>query len=95
MKTYIPTNGEDHASTVEEIRKVCLELGFFYVTVTVLKRRVYFEQMKAFFDLPVEEKKLVVDATRTHGYTAMREETLDLSKQTTAGYQRRILYQHE
>lgn len=86
MKTYVPrvhVNGDDHASTVDAIRKACLESGFFYVAGHGIETSSVLEQMKAFFDLPVNEKTLVVDATRTHGYTAMQEETLDPSKQTT------------
>ena len=86
MKTYIPTiyvDSEDHSSTVDAIRKACIESGFFYVAGHGIETSDVFEQMKAFFDLPLDEKTLVVDSTRTHGYTAMREETLDPSNQTT------------
>lgn len=84
----IPTirlNDEDHAATVQAVRKACLEFGFFYIaghgietaTATVL------QQSKLLFDLPVTEKKAVSDATLSRGYTAMREETLDPPNQTT------------
>ena len=86
METYIPkiyVDSEDHSSTVDAIRIACIESGFFYVAGHGIETSDVFEQMKAFFDLPLDEKTLVVDSTRTHGYTALREETLDPSNRTT------------
>ena len=84
--TYIPTisiDCDDHSSTVEAVRKACLESGFFYVSGHGIETSDVLEQMKYFFDLPIYEKKSVSDSTLTRGYTAIREETLDPAKQTT------------
>jgi isopenicillin N synthase-like dioxygenase len=86
MKPYIPTihvDSKDHDTTVKAVRNACLESGFFYVAGHGIATSGVFEQMKSFFELPVNEKKHVVNSTYTRGYTAMREETLDPSKQTT------------
>ena len=58
MKPFIPTinvNGDDHASKVDEIRKACSESGFFYVAGHGIETSSVFEQMQAFFDLPLHE----------------------------------------
>jgi isopenicillin N synthase-like dioxygenase len=85
ITTYVPTvhiDGVDYRATVEAVRKACLESGFFYVKGHGIEIESVLDQMKHFFDLPLLEKRAVTDATLTRGYTAMREETLDPTKQT-------------
>jgi isopenicillin N synthase-like dioxygenase len=86
--TYIPTirlssDDDDHETTVAAVRKACLESGFFYVSGHGIDTDALLEQMRRFFALPLPEKRAVADATLSRGYTAMREETLDPSNQTT------------
>ena len=86
MATYIPTihvDNDDHDATIKAVRKACLESGFFYVTGHGIETSNFFEQMKSFFDLPLDEKKRVAHSALSRGYTSMREQTLDPSKQTT------------
>ena len=86
MTAYIPTiriDCDNHDETVDAVRKACLESGFFYVAGHGIETSAVLEQMKYFFELPIHEKKAVSDSVLTRGYTAMREETLDPTKQTT------------
>ena len=87
IPTMIPTirlDDEDHAATVQAVRKACLEFGFFYIAGHGIETTsaAVLQQSKLLFDLPVTEKNAVSDATLSRGYTAMREETLDPANQT-------------
>lgn len=72
------------------LRHACESIGFFYLKVSnerlshELITRVFAES-KAFFDLPVEAKRLFSDPILNVGYTGMEEETLDVKRQKLRG----------
>lgn len=64
----------------QSIRNACLDHGFFYVTkhgVDQDLRRRMFEQTRAFFDLPVEDKENVKANANSRGWTSTEYQTFD------------------
>eukprot|EP00884_Botryococcus_braunii_P005263 jgi/Botrbrau1/14738/Bobra.0108s0082.1 len=68
----------------EKVREACKKEGFFYVVnhgvpEDLLKQM--FDNNKAFFDLPLEEKRKILVNKAFKGYTPMSDETLDPGNQ--------------
>lgn len=87
MSLHIPTirlNAPDKAQTVEELRRACTDVGFFYLVDHGIESEFLeqvLEQSKRLFELPLESKKKLCDPVMTRGYTGMEEETLDPKNQ--------------
>ncbi|KAF0715197.1 hypothetical protein AaE_011381 [Aphanomyces astaci] len=73
------------ADAAAQLRKACMEVGFFYLTdhrvPQELVESVYHE-MRLFFSKPESEKREVLADENMRGYTPMNEETLDPAVQT-------------
>ena len=77
----------DEATTVERLRKCCLEHGFFYLGghgMGDLFPEMLSEAAR-FFALPMEEKTHIRDPKRSRGYTGMEEQMLDPEAQKNLG----------
>tara|TARA_R110002050_G_scaffold275184_3_gene419883 strand:- start:575 stop:1060 length:486 start_codon:yes stop_codon:yes gene_type:complete len=69
----------------ESLLHACRNYGFFYLTNHGVSSELIedvFEQSKAFFSLPLENKMECLVDKNGRGYTRMREEKLDPSMQT-------------
>lgn len=85
---HIPTirlRSTDQEQTVRDLRRACIDVGFFYLTDHGIEPE-FLDQVlahsKSLFDLPLEFKKQLFDPVMSRGYTAMQEETLDPKHQT-------------
>eukprot|EP00536_Pseudo-nitzschia_multiseries_P004276 jgi/Psemu1/253472/estExt_Genewise1Plus.C_700068 len=81
----IPTLDLRDPDAARKLAAVCQSVGFFYLEGHGLSQDYIdsvFAASKTLFDLPLEEKTKLSDKTMSRGYTAMQEETLDLSHQT-------------
>ncbi|EFJ07932.1 hypothetical protein SELMODRAFT_229575 [Selaginella moellendorffii] len=68
----------------QQLRKACLETGFFYVANHGISEEFMaqvFEQSRKFFTLPLEEKMKVYQDENFRGYTPIFDEKLDPAKQ--------------
>ncbi|CAM9195486.1 unnamed protein product, partial [Discosporangium mesarthrocarpum] len=69
----------------EVLVKACRDFGFFYLVnhgVTEELMKAVFDQSKAFFSLPLEDKRLVLADKNNRGFTPMYEEILDPANQS-------------
>ncbi|XP_068635672.1 2-oxoglutarate-dependent dioxygenase citB-like isoform X2 [Aristolochia californica] len=78
----IDLSSPDRISTARTIRQVCLDHGFFYlvnhgVDSEFIKK--VFDESRKFFSLPLQEKTKFFRNEGYRGYTALYDETLDLS----------------
>ncbi|EFJ38637.1 hypothetical protein SELMODRAFT_402706 [Selaginella moellendorffii] len=80
----IDISSPDVKSLALQLRKACLETGFFYVInhgIGEAFMEEVFNQTRKFFELPLEEKTKVLQDKRNRGYTPYSEEKLDPVKQ--------------
>jgi isopenicillin N synthase-like dioxygenase len=84
----IPTihlDDPNQARTVQAVRDVCMNVGFFYLQGHGIDPDLLedvFRQSKMLFDLSVESKISLSDKVMSRGYTGMEEETLNPSVQS-------------
>ena len=87
----IPTinlNSPNKIEVAAELRKACIDIGFFYLdghNIPTDFLEEVFEQSKMLFDLPLSEKIALTDKNSNRGYTSFEEEVLDVSLQTKRG----------
>eukprot|EP00775_Hariotina_reticulata_P010233 gene10233-10393_t len=75
---------ESEAEAAKQVYKACTESGFFYVKnhgVPDPLLQDVFQQLKAAFNLPPEEKQKLLADENNRGYTPFAEETLDPEQQ--------------
>jgi isopenicillin N synthase-like dioxygenase len=75
-------NPDDRRAVAHDIRQACCDTGFFYIENHRIDRAVVdraFEEAKAFFELPLNEKKAVdaADWLTARGYEGMQKRALD------------------
>nr|GME12418.1 2-oxoglutarate-Fe(II) type oxidoreductase [Ipomoea batatas] len=71
----------DRTATAREIRRACIDYGFFYLINHGVEETLFrqvFEQSRRFFSLPIEEK-MKLDRKQNRGYTPLYAEKLDTS----------------
>lgn len=83
---------------IADIKKACLESGFFYVTSHGVSQDVVegaFAAQREFFSLSLAEKNTIASDINNRGYTAMAEETLDPLTQKSGDTKEGIYYGRE
>uniref|UniRef100_A0ACD5U5Q4 Uncharacterized protein n=1 Tax=Avena sativa TaxID=4498 RepID=A0ACD5U5Q4_AVESA len=74
----------DVRSVAEAVRKACVESGFFYVTNHGIQDELLdavFAESKKFFELPLEEKMLLLRNSSHRGFTPPYDEKLDATSE--------------
>ncbi|OQR81397.1 hypothetical protein THRCLA_11773 [Thraustotheca clavata] len=69
----------------DQLRKACIEVGFFYLKNHGISKTLIdavYTEMHHFFQQPLTEKNKVLANENMRGYTPMNEETLDPAVQT-------------